>query len=283
MPHFISKRCDVSNQQQVLSKGATLAVEVLGDGAPVVFLHAAVTDRRMWHAEMKGVAASRQAISYDRRGFGDTIAGNDDYSSLVDLLAVLDATSNGEPAVLVGCSQGGRIAIDAALTHPERVCGLVLIAPNITGEPTPNHSTEIANLLSEQKEADAFGEVDRISQIKARLWLDGPLAPENRVSGSGRHLFREMHTKTLSTPNIGCDLDTGKNYHRLGEIDVPTLIVWGNLDFPHIQDRCRYLGTAIPNALTYKMRDTAHLPSLEKADEVTQQLVSFLGRPEFTC
>ena len=39
-------------------------------------------------------------------------------------------------AWLVGSSAGGRVAVDAALAYPERVAGLVLLAPAISGEPT---------------------------------------------------------------------------------------------------------------------------------------------------
>ncbi len=267
----------MSSHHQVKSSCATLAVETMGDGDPVVFLHAAVTDRRMWRTEMKGIATNNRAIAYDRRGFGETVANQEDFSSVADLMAVLDAKSSGTPAILVGCSQGGRIVIDAALTHPERVRGLVLIAPNVTGELPPVLTPEIEGLLKAQKEADVAGEQERISKIKARLWLDGPLAQENRVSGPGRQLFHEMYAATFRTPPIGRDMDSEPNAHRLGEILVPTLIIWGDLDFPHIQARCRHLAAAIPNASAHEMTATAHLPSLDKPAEVAQQLVQFVS------
>ena len=51
-----------------------LAMESIGAGDPVVFLHAAVCDRRMWRAQMAVVGTTHQAIAYDRRGFGETRA-----------------------------------------------------------------------------------------------------------------------------------------------------------------------------------------------------------------
>lgn len=267
----------MSSHHKIKSSGATLAVETMGEGDPIVFLHAAVTDRRMWRTEMRGAATNNRAIAYDRRGFGETVANQEDFSSVMDLMAVLDAKSSGAPAILVGCSQGGRIAIDAALTHPERFRGLVLIAPNVTGEPPPILTPRIEGLLKVQNEADEVGEQEKISEIKARLWLDGPLAQENRVSGPGRQLFHEMYIAKLRTPPIGREIDSEPNAHRLGEIIMPTLIIWGDLDFPHIQARCRRLVAAIPNASARKITATAHLPSLDKPAEVTQQLVQFFS------
>lgn len=101
------------NDKHLITSGrASLATEVTGHGDPVIFLHAAVTDRRTWRAELEGVGAQHLAIAYDRRGFGETVAEEEDYSSVSDLMAVLDATTNGAPAIVVRCSQGGRIAID---------------------------------------------------------------------------------------------------------------------------------------------------------------------------
>jgi pimeloyl-ACP methyl ester carboxylesterase len=123
----------------VASGDAGIAVEAVGDGAPVVLLHAGVADRRMWGAQVAALAAAGfRAIAYDRRGFGETLHADDAYSQVGDLVAVLDACAPCAPPILVGCSQGGRIAIDAALAHPERVSRLLLVAPAISGAPEPS-------------------------------------------------------------------------------------------------------------------------------------------------
>src|SRR4029453_6485208 len=94
---------------------AQIAFAVKGTGDPVVFLHAGVADRRMWREQRDAVAERRCAIAYDRRGFGETLHADEPYSHVADLFAVLDALAPSQPAVLVGSSQGGRIAIDATL------------------------------------------------------------------------------------------------------------------------------------------------------------------------
>jgi pimeloyl-ACP methyl ester carboxylesterase len=119
----------MSSHHRITSGQARLAVTVVGDGDPVVFLHAAVCDSRMWRAQLDAVGASNKAIAYDRRGFGETRAEKEDFSAVADLMAVIDVVGDGAPTILVGCSQGGRVALDTALLHPSRVRALVLIAP----------------------------------------------------------------------------------------------------------------------------------------------------------
>ena len=116
---------------------AQTAAEWTGGGQPVVFLHAAVADRRMWHHQLAALASRYHVIAFDRRGFGETPAVDEAYSQTADSFAVLDhLVERGWPVVLVGCSQGGHIAIDDALASPDRVAGLVLIAPSVSGAPS---------------------------------------------------------------------------------------------------------------------------------------------------
>ena len=64
----------MSSNHQIASGQARLAVNVAGHGDPVVFLHAAVCDSRMWCAQLDAVGAGNKAIAYDRWGFGETRA-----------------------------------------------------------------------------------------------------------------------------------------------------------------------------------------------------------------
>lgn len=271
----------MTSSRLVESGNATLAAEVSGSGDPVVFLHAAVADTRMWSAQMAGLSASHKAIAYDRRGFGKTRYQDEHFSSVADLMTLLDAVAEGRPAILVGCSQGGRIALDAALEHPSRVSGLVLIAPNVPGAPEPANPPEIENLLAQQKEIIETGNMDRINAIKARIWLDGPLVPEGRVTGPARQLLLDMNAIVLQSPPTGTDVDVSAitpAFHRLEEITMPSLMIWGDLDFPHIQERCRLVADKLVNGSSQVLTDTAHLPSLDRPDDVTSLLMTFINR-----
>lgn len=266
----------MSSNRQITSGQARLAATVVGDGDPVVFLHAAVCDSRMWRAQLDAVGASHKAIAYDRRGFGETRAEKENFSAVADLLAVIDAAGNGAPAVLVGCSQGGRVALDAALLHPSRVRALVLIAPAVSGAPEPIHQPEIEGLMARLKEAEQAGDLDRVNAIKAHLWLDGPLQPEGRVTGEPRRLFLDMNAIALRSPPIGSNLDVAPAFDRLGEISAPSPVIWGDHDFPYIQERCRHIATTMPHGSGHVLSGTAHLPSLERPTEITDLLATFI-------
>lgn len=263
---------------QIASGGATLAAHAAGAGDPVVFIHANVCDSRMWWAQMDGLAATNLAIAYDRRGFGLTRAGAEDFSAVADLMAVIDSVAGDRPAILVGCSQGGKIALDAALLHPSRVRGLVLIAPTVGGAPEAPHPPAIAARLAEQKTAEAAGDLERLGALKAHLWLDGPLAAEGRVAGDERRLFLDMIGVALRLPPVGASLDTAAAYDRLGAVLAPSLVLWGELDFPHIRERSRHVAAALRGASGHELRGTAHLPSLDQPGVVTDLVRDFVGR-----
>ncbi len=267
----------MSSVYHVPSGRAALVAKVVGSGSPVVFLHANVCDRRMWRAQLDGIGATHKAVAYDRRGFGETRAEREDFSALADLVAVLDATADGEPAILVGCSLGGRIALDAALRHPSHVRALVLIAPNVAGAPEPIYAPEIENLMAQLKDTEASGDLDRVNAMKARLWLDGPLALEGRVAGPARDLFLNMNGIALHASPVGSDVDVPPIFHRLAEITVPTLVVWGDLDFPYVQERCRHVAATMPNGSGHELTGAAHLPSLERPAEITSLLTEFIA------
>ncbi len=261
---------------QIASGRAMLAAEVVGSGDPVVFLHAGGCDRRMWRAQLDGIGASSKAIAYDRRGCGETHAEGEDFSAVADLMAVMDATADGKPAILVGCSEGGRVALDAILKHPARFYGLVLVAPSVTGAPEAVYPPEAKGLVAQLKEAQEAGDLDQVIAIKAHLWLDSPLVPEGRVTGQARELFRDMNAVALRLPPAGLSIDAAPAYQRLGEISVPTLVIQGNLDFPHIQDRSRHIAVTVLNGSHHELAGTAHLSNLERPAEITRLLKEFV-------
>ncbi|MBO1079993.1 alpha/beta fold hydrolase [Roseomonas haemaphysalidis] len=122
------------------------------------------------------------------------------------------------------------------------------------------------------------GDLDAVNAVKARLWLDGALAVEGRVAGEARRLFLDMHAIALRSPPTGLNRDVAPAYGRLGEIAVPTLVLWGALDFPHIQGRCRHIVATLPNAEGHALAEASHLPSLDLPDRITDLICGFLDR-----
>jgi 3-oxoadipate enol-lactonase len=75
-----------------------------------------------------------RVVRYDLRGYGRSSRPEPGvaYSHVRDLAAVLDAAKI-DRAAIVGCSIGGAIALDFALTHPDRVTALVVAAAPLGG------------------------------------------------------------------------------------------------------------------------------------------------------
>lgn len=261
----------------IVSGRARLAAERTGPDVEVVFLHAGVSDRRLWRSQMNALAPRWTSLAYDRRGFGETLPVDEPWSMVGDLQAVLDAAAPGRPVVLVGCSQGGRIAIDFALASPERVRALVLVAPAVTGAPSPgDFPPKVQALLDELERAETERDVDRANEIEAHLWLDGPTSDAGRVGGSVRELFLAMNGIALRAPALGTQAEAPSAWERLAQLKVPTMLIWGDLDFAYLQERCRHLARTLPHLRAHLMRGAAHLPNLERPQEFNRELLAFM-------
>ena len=106
-----------------------LAVECAGQGPLLLFMHGIGGNRSNWRAQLPAFAGDFACVAWDARGYGDS----DDYDGalafddfVADALRVLDHFGV-ERAHLTGLSMGGRIAMRAALLHPQRVATLTLL------------------------------------------------------------------------------------------------------------------------------------------------------------
>jgi pimeloyl-ACP methyl ester carboxylesterase len=238
-----------------------------GEGTPLVLLHAGIADRRVWRDVVPKLGAP--VVAYDRRGFGETPPGPEGFSHLDDLWAVLDATVDG-PAWLVGNSMGGALALDAAVSAPERIAGLVLIAPAVSGQPDPAELDPQLRRGMAAWEA-ASGDPEALLRFETQWWLDGPDAPEGRVGGEARELALDMNRRIIANAapegagHAGVDA-----WARLGAIERPVTILCGNLDEDFAITTCRELAERIPDARFELLPGVAHLPMLEQPDRVAE-------------
>ncbi|HEY3528394.1 MAG TPA: alpha/beta hydrolase [Nocardioides sp.] len=261
----------------VTSGSAQLATESHGDGEPSVLLvHAGVTDQRSWRHVVDRLPDHR-CLTYDQRGYGRTTYEHQDgWSGVEDAVAVLDAYDV-DSAVVVACSMGGRVALHLALTHPERVRALVLIAPAITGGPGHVYEPEVQALSDASDAAWERGDLDEVNRLDARVWLDGPLAPDGRVDGEARELFLEMNRIAIEAEEPGDQDDDVDAWPRLGEITVPTLLMIGDLDLQYLQEYVAHAASAIPNARLVELPGVAHLPHLEADERTLAEITAFVS------
>jgi pimeloyl-ACP methyl ester carboxylesterase len=244
-----------------------------GGDHTMVLLHAGVADRRSWGGVITGLVGAFTVVTYDRRGHGDSQPTDAPFSHVDDLLAVLDDVE-ADAAWLVGSSMGGGVALDATLVAPERVAGLVLLAPAISGAPEPELDAEIQPFDDGITAAAAAGDVDEVNRLETWLWLDGPAGPEGRIGGESRALALTMNEVIL---RHDVSEDAGASgvdaWNRLDQVLVPTTVACGDLDVAFLVARSRDLARRLRRGRHHVLEGMAHLPYLEHP-EVIAELVS---------
>lgn len=258
--------------------GAQVYYESAGEGPALVLAHAGIADARMWDEQFPVFASRFRVVRYDRRGFGRTRVKESgaSYSHHEDLHALLRFLGIGR-AILVGCSQGGKIVMDFTLEHPSVTQALVLVASALGGF---EFSGEEPRQFAELERADQAGDVERVNELELQIWVDGPRRGPQEVDARVRERVREMNRTALTyaqAPGTEQPLEPAA-INRLGELRVPTLIVTGDLDTPKTLAAARVLGDKIAGAEAVVVKGTAHLPNMERPEEFNRHVLSFLGR-----
>ncbi len=250
------------------TSSAGLYYEASGAGEPVVLIHAFSVDRRMWAAQIAMLERQFRVIRYDLRGHGKSDAPSAPYAQHEDLRSVLDAVKVGR-ATLIGLSAGAEVATDFAIAYPDRVARLILAAPGLSGFVTPP-------LPWMQPVFDAAGKGDPAAA--AKLWADTPIMAlrndlsaaatlRDLVDGNARlWTFRTNPVQRLTPPAI----------KRLSEIKVPTLVIVGDQDLPHIKEAAGLLVAGISGARLVTIPRAGHIANLEAPDAFNRAVESFL-------
>jgi pimeloyl-ACP methyl ester carboxylesterase len=200
--------------------------------APVLILHGLSYFSYDWIGIAAELAAGREVVAMDMRGFGDsTWSPSRDYAVPTmagDIVALLDHLG-WQRAILVGHSMGGRNASYCAAKNPARVAGLVLA--DYSPENAPAGSKRVTDMVAGQP--DVFGSVDEAMRhfgvpkdSPKRARFEAYLRP---VPG-GVQVKRDLHFRdqfrrvkeTGERPQQGVDM-----WQVLGEVACPTLVVRG--------------------------------------------------------
>ncbi|HEV2091715.1 MAG TPA: alpha/beta fold hydrolase [Rubrobacter sp.] len=255
--------------------GATLYHEVAGEGEPLVLVHAGIADSRMWEGQFEPFSRCYRTIRLDLRGFGRSPMVAGPYSHHADLRTLLDALKV-DRAALLGCSMGGAAVLDFALENPGRVEALVLVGSAVGGfefdEGPPEEWDELVA-------ADEAGDLERVSDLEVRMWVDGPRRGPGVVDPAVRDLVREMNLIALENeaPELGEEQELyPPAATRLSHIQAPTLVVVGDEDRPRTLAAADLLERELPDARKTVMAGTAHLPNMECPEEFNRLVLDFL-------
>ena len=268
------------NQPQVETSFAEfgqsrLYYEVAGSGDPtVILLHGGMLDCTMWDEQFELLAREHRVMRLDASAHGRSALPPEAYWDHADLRGVMDHVGI-DRAVLVGLSMGGRVALDMALEEPERVLAVVAVSSGLGGYRFESdfHLENRKKLIAAWKS----GDFDAVVEAYQREWTDGPKRTPRDVDPKVRERVRAMARKTVESVMEGRTL-APPAIERLDELDLPMLVILGELDMPEIHEIAGLLVEANPNAELVTVPDVAHMVTMEEPGEFNRLLLDFLGR-----
>lgn len=246
--------------------GTRIAYAATGEGPPLMkaanwMSHLDLEwSTAVWSHWLHGLALHRQLIRYDERGCGlsDWDVGEFTFEDWVtDLETVVEAVGL-DRFPLLGVSQGGAVAIDYAVRHPERVSHLILAGAYGRGRMARAVTEEERRAAAIDLELAQLGwarDDDSFLQVFASQFL--PLGTPEEWNG-----FVEFQRKTTSTENAVRFLEV------FGQIDVsdlapkvecPTLILHSRGDIRVPLDQAAELASAIPESRLVILDSRNHL------------------------
>jgi esterase len=258
---------------EIRVNGVSLYYEEYGAGEPILCIHGTGSSTALWRDPAAVLATRGRAIVYDRRGFGrserpDPFVTNvrlhaDDAAALLEALGA-------SPAVVIGRSHGGEIAVDLALRHPDRVRALVLCEGG--GLSLSSAFQQWLGGLHERLFAAADADMGTVAEVFLRGAL-GDAAWE-RLPDPVRQVFTANGPAIVAEERGGM-LDASAV--ELGTITQPTLIVGARDSGPGFAEATELLAKAMPEARVEWVEgghliDVAHPAVLAFVDEVLEQV-----------
>lgn len=249
---------------------STLGFDLDGPaGAPVLVLGPSLgTAAAMWEPQVATFARHFRVLRYDHRGHGRSTVPDGDYDLEAmggDVLALLDSAEvAAERVCYAGVSLGGMVGMWLAINAPERIERLVLVCTSAHLPPAESWQERAATVRAQGMAAVADTVLGR--------WFTGPYAaahPDIIAS------YRELLLGTSPDGYAGCcaaiaGMDLRADLERIG---APTLVISGTADTSIPPEHGYLIASSVPGA-QFALVDAAHIASVEKADEVTDLLVT---------
>src|SRR5215216_2984597 len=256
---------------------AQIYYETAGKGTPFVMIHAGVADSRQWNNEFVYFAQNYQVVRYDMRGYGKSEPVDGEFSHMSDLVSLLDTLELHEPLILMGCSMGGGLAMDFALTNPSRVKALIMVGAGPSGLQL---DVETPAKFADVEKAFEAGDLDLVSEIETQIWFDGMDRTSEQVNQTMRKLLYEMNRIALSheVKQLGKRLPNTQTpaFDHLQDLEMPVLVIVGAHDTPYILAAADYMVKKIESSRMIRIEDAAHLPNMDHPHEFQTVVRNFL-------
>ena len=260
--------------------GGRLYYEVAGaEREPaVVLIHAGFLDRRMWDEQFEMLSGKGfRAVRYDLRGSGLSDRPTAPYDDARDLRDLLDHVG-AKTVIPVGLSNGGSVAIDFALAYPQRVKGMVLVAPTVDGY---EYGTEQEERMDRSKDEDWGRWEEAMKQGRVDEAIDVHLSIMGQSLGAARPKVVSMAKDNYHIfTNPFSELREPKSkpaFKLLGEIRAPTLLIWGDNDFPGQITCAERVHQKISGSSRILVRGADHLVNISQPGAFNEALLSFLS------
>jgi 3-oxoadipate enol-lactonase len=206
------------------------------------------------------------------RGFGKSaLPAAEAYSHIDDLKALLDRLDVSH-ACLVGLSKGGAVALDFALTDPQRTRALVLIDTVLGGFPWSPEANARDELVWRRAREGGI-------RAAKESWLTHPLfAPALRQPAVATRLQQIVNEYSgwhfvNANPERGLEPPAAQ---RLGELRMPVLAIVGEHDLPDFRRVTELVCQQLPQAHKLVVPGVGHMANMEAPEQVTEVVRAFL-------
>jgi pimeloyl-ACP methyl ester carboxylesterase len=254
-------------------EGTRLYWEDGGEGEPLLLIQGLGFSSAMWFRVLPALEARYRVIRYDARGIGRSDVPEGPYTierAAADAVAILDAAGV-DQAHVFGCSLGGIVAQEVALSHTGRVRSLMLFCTHAAGEAAVWPAPEVMQMLAERTSLAPEDAIRASIPVAYAATTDPALIEEDIKVRLEIRTSNEGYTNQL-TGGIGYP----GTAPRLANIKVPTLVFTGDADKLVPPANTDILADGIPGAKKVILRGGGHVIFTDQPAAFTATMIEFL-------